>query len=309
MAILFHSLPSSAARWKPLLAELIPELEIRISPDIGNPEDIEYAIVWEPPIGLLASLPNLKLICPLGAGVDHITRDASIPPHLAIARLVDPHMAVLIAEYVALQVQRLHRNDLVYREQQRRHIWREQPQPDAASRTIGLLGLGRLGQAAAQRLRSLGFQLTGWSRTQKAIEGIECNSGKEGFERTVGRADILVCLLPLTAETDGILCRAAFERMKPGAALVNCARGAHVVDADLIAALDSGQLSDAVLDVFRREPLPAEHPFWDHPRIVVTPHVAAFTNPRTAAGIIVENIRRARDGRPLLDLVDRATGY
>ena len=309
MAILFHSLPSSVTRWRPLLAELAPDLEVRISPDIGDAKDIEFAIVWEPPIGLLASLPNLKLVCSLGAGVDHITRDRTIPANVPIARLVDPHMAVLISEYVALQTERIHRNDLLYREQQQRRLWREHPQPDANSRTVGLLGLGRLGEAAARRLLGLDFKVVGWSRTQKSIDAVICYTGAAGLELVLARADILVCLLPLTPDTDGILCQRNFERMKRGAAVVNCARGAHVVDADLIAAIDSGQLSGAVLDVFRREPLPADHPFWAHPRIVITPHVAAFTNPQTAARIILANIRRVLAGGRPRDLVDRAAGY
>ena len=309
MAILFHSGPSSAQRWRPLLAELLPQMEVRFLPDIGNPGDIEYAIVWQPPDGLHASLPNLKLVCSLAAGVDHILHDPTVPVHLPVARLVDPHMAEVIAEYVAVQVQFIHRNGLIYREQQHRRQWQEHRQPDAGTRIVGLLGLGRLGRAAAERLRLLGFPLIGWSRTQKTIDGMECLSGEGGLDTVLRRSDILVCLLPLTAETVDILDQSAFERMKPGSALVNCARGAHVADDDLLAALDRDHLSGAVLDVFRTEPLPSEHPFWSHPKIVLTPHVAAYTNPGTAAQIITENIRRAEAGQPLLDLVDRAVGY
>jgi len=309
MTLLFYSTVDSAARWRAQLERLTGELDIRVWPEIGDPADIDYALVWRPEPGLLATLPNLKLILSLGAGVDHLLGDPQLPCHLPIVRLVDPHMTAAMSEYVTLQVLRLHRRDLDYRAQQERKEWRELDQKNAADRRVGILGFGELGQDAARKLRELGFDVAGWSRSEKTAAGIATDAGAAGLPRLLARSEILVCLLPLTPETEGILDARALALLPRGAALVNAARGAHLVEEDLLAALASGQLSAAVLDVFGEEPLPADHPFWRHPRIVVTPHVAAFTNPATAAPIILDNIRRFEDGRPLLNQVDPARGY
>jgi glyoxylate/hydroxypyruvate reductase A len=309
MALLFRSSVDSAARWRAQLARLTQELEIRVWPEVGDPAEIDYALVWRPEPGLLASLPNLKLILSLGAGVDHLLGDPQLPRHLPIVRLVDPHMTDAMSEYVVLQVLRLHRHDLDYRAQQEARVWRERDQKNAADRRVGILGLGELGRDAAKKLKSLGFDVAGWSRGQKTVAEIECYAGAAGLPELLGRSEILVCLLPLTAETEGILNARTLSLLPWGAALVNAARGAHLVEDDLIAALASGHVSAAVLDVFGDEPLPADHPFWQHPRVVVTPHVAAFTNPATAAPIILDNIRRFEEGRPLLNRVDPARGY
>ncbi len=309
MALLFRSSVDSAARWRAQLARLTQELEIRLWPEVGDPAEIDYALVWRPEPGLLATLPNLKLILSLGAGVDHLLGDPQLPRHLPIVRLVDPHMTDAMSEYVVLQVLRLHRHDLDYRVQQEARVWRELDQKNAADRRIGILGLGELGRDTARKLKALGFDVAGWSRGERAVAGIECHAGAAGLPELLGRSEILVCLLPLTAETEGILSARTLSLLPRGAALVNAARGAHLVEEDLIAALASGHISAAVLDVFRDEPLPADHPFWHHPRVVVTPHVAAFTNPATAAPIILDNIRRFEEGRPLLNRVDPARGY
>src|SRR5438552_8281483 len=309
MTLLFYSTVDSAARWRAQLERLSRELDIRVWPEIGDPAEIDYALVWRPAPGLLATLPKLKLILSLGAGVDHLLGDPQLPRHLPIVRLVDPHMTAAMSEYVVLQVLRLHRRDLDYRAQQERKDWRELDQKNAADRRVGILGFGELGQDAATKLSTLGFDVAGWSRSAKTAAGIATYAGAAGLPALLGRSEILVCLLPLTAETEGILNACTLALLPRGAALVNAARGAHLVEADLLAALASGQLSAAVLDVFGEEPLPAEHPFWHHPRIVVTPHVAAFTNPATAAPIILDNIRRFEEGRPLLNRVDPARGY
>jgi len=309
MTLLFYSTVDSAARWRAQLERLTGELDIRVWPEIGDPAEIDYALVWRPEPGLLAALPNLKLILSLGAGVDHLLGDPQLPRHLPIVRLVDPHMTAAMSEYVTLQVLRLHRSDLDYRAQQQAKEWRELDQKNAADRRVGILGFGELGQDAARQLRALGFDVAGWSRSEKTAGGIACHAGAAGLPRLLARSEILVCLLPLTPETEGILNARTLALLPRGAALVNAARGAHLVEADLLAALAAGQLSAAVLDVFSEEPLPLGHPFWHHPRIVVTPHVAAFTNPATAAPIILDNIRRFQAGQPLLNRVDPAQGY
>jgi glyoxylate/hydroxypyruvate reductase len=307
--ILFRSGPASIARWRPLLAGLMPEHEIRYWPEIGDRAEIDYALVWNPEPGLLASLPNLKLIFGLGAGVDHILRDPSVPPDVPIVRLVDPYMTEAMSEYVALQVLRLHRQDLDYMGQQRAAVWEERDQKNAAERPVGILGFGTLGQHAGKKLKALGFDVAGWSRTAREVPGFAAYAGPEGFDALLRRSEILVCLLPLTAETRGILNAAVFARMRRGAALVNAGRGGHLVEEDLIPALDSGQLSGAVLDVFREEPLPPEHAFWRHPRIIVTPHIAAETHPPTAAAIFRDAIRCFEAGLPVPNRVDPSRGY
>jgi glyoxylate/hydroxypyruvate reductase A len=308
MALLFRSSSDSARRWKAALADTMPDLEVRVWPEIGAREEIEYALVWKPPTGMLASLPNLKLVLSLGAGVDHIFSDTELP-QVPVVRLVDPHMVAAMSEYIVFQVLRLHRQDLAYMAQQRQAAWEEHRQPNANERRVSFLGLGMFATDAALKLQALGFDVAGWSRTPKEIPGIAGFHGEKGLGQLLARTDILVCLLPLTPQTEGILSARLFAGLPRGAAILNAGRGAHLVDADLIPALDSGQLSAAVLDVFRTEPLPPDHPFWRHEKIVVTPHVAAATNPATAAQVVADNIRRAREGRPLLNVVDPQRRY
>lgn len=309
MAILFKTTAAALARWRPHLPAAFPDHDIRYWPEIGDKAAIDYALVWHPDPGLLASLPNLKLIVSLGAGIDHILRDPDLPTGIPILRLVDPHMTQAMCEYVALQVLRLHRQDIDYRRQQAAGEWRELTQPNAAARRVGILGFGTLGQAAGRTMQSLGFSVAGWSRSAKQMAGFTTHDGPAGLDAMLAASDILVCLLPMTPETENILDARLFARLPRGAGLVNAGRGRHLVEADLIAALDSGQLSAAVLDVFRDEPLLPGHPFWRHPRIVVTPHVAADTNPPTAAPIIAAAIRDFAAGRPVANIVDRTRGY
>ena len=309
MALLFRSSVDSEARWAPQLARLMPALEIRVWPEIGDPRNIDYALVWRPEPGLLASLPNLKLILSLGAGVDHILCDPQLPRRVPIIRLVDPYMTDTMSEYVALQVLRLHRRDLEYCAQQAAGIWRELEHKNAAERPVGILGFGQMGQDAGRKLKALGFDVAFWSRTEKAVDGFAGYASPAGLPGLLARSEILVCLLPLTAETERILCARNFGLLPKGSGLINAGRGAHLVEDDLVPTLSSGQLSAAVLDVFRDEPLPPAHPFWRHPRIVVTPHVAALTNPPTAAPIILDNIRRFEAGLPLQNRVNAQRGY
>jgi glyoxylate/hydroxypyruvate reductase A len=309
MALLFYSSVDSAARWQARLAQLSSEIEVRIWPEIGDPAGIDYALVWRPAPGLLASLPNLKLILSLGAGIDHILADPLLPRAIPIVRLVDPCLIAAMSEYVVLQVMRLHRRDLDYRAQQQSGVWRELPQKNAGERPVGILGFGAIGRDAAKKLAGLGFPVSGWTRRPQQIAGFSTYAGMAGLPRLLAGSEILVCLLPLTGETEGILNARTFDFLREGAGLVNAGRGAHLVEEDLIPALNRGRLSAAALDVFRDEPLPPGHPFWRHPRILITPHVAGVTNPLTAAPIILDNIRRCEAGRALLHRVDPARGY
>jgi glyoxylate/hydroxypyruvate reductase len=307
--ILFRSSSSFGERWKSELARYIPDLDFRVYPEIGDPAEIAMALVWKPPHGVLATLPNLKLIASLGAGVDHILEDPSVPRRVPLMRLVDPHMVAAMSEYVLAQVLRLHRQELDYLHQQREIVWKELRQPNAGERRVGILGLGQFGADAAIKLRALGFDVAGWSRSPKLIDGVASFHGDAGFAPFLARSEILVCLLPLTSATESILNARTFALMPRGGMIVNVGRGGHLADDDLLAALDSGQIGGAVLDVFRSEPLPADHPFWRHKRIIVTPHVAAATNPPTAAVIVADNIKRLRAGQPLRHLVDPALEY
>ena len=309
MAILFRSTPAATVRWRHVLGELMPEHEIRYWPEIGDKAAIEYALVWHPEPGLLASLPNLRLIVGLGAGIDHLLRDPELPAGVPILRLVDPYMTDAMSEFVALSVLRLHRGDLDYLAQQRAGEWLERDQKNAAERPVGILGLGTLGRDAARKLAALGFPVAGWNRSGKRVPGFASHAGPSGLAALLGQSEILVCLLPLTPETRGILNAANFARLPRGAAIVNAGRGGHLVEQDLIPALDSGQLSGAVLDVFREEPLPPDHPFWRHPRILVTPHIAAETHAPTAVPIIRDAIRRFAAGLPVENLIDPTRGY
>ena len=309
MAILFKTTPAALARWRPHLAAAFPGGEVRFWPDVGDRAAIDYALVWHPEPGMLATLPNLKLIVSLGAGVDHILRDPHLPRGVPILRLVYPYMTRAMSEYVVCNVLRLHRQDLDYRAQQAAAEWRERDQKNAAERAVGILGFGTLGQDAGRKLAALGFDVAGWSRSAKDVPGIMTYAGAAGLDALLARSEILVSLLPMTPETENILDAVLFARLPRGAALINAGRGRHLVEADLLAALESGQLSGAVLDVFRDEPLPAAHPFWCHPRIVVTPHVAAETHPPTALPIIAAAIRDLEAGLPVANLVDPARGY
>jgi glyoxylate/hydroxypyruvate reductase len=308
LALLFLSNEDDPKAWREELARRLPDLELREWPQLGDPESIEVALVWKPPPGALQGLPNLKAILSLGAGVDGFLKDDTLPD-VPLCRMVDPSMTTSMSEYVLLAVLRHHRRfDRFERARAERRWAFELPKP-APARTVGILGLGVLGGDAARTLAARGFRVLGWSRTPKSIEGVICLSGEDGLSTVAAESEILVCLLPATPDTKGILNADLLGRLPEGACLVNAARGHHLVEEDLLAALDSGRLEAATLDVFHQEPLPPDHPFWNDPRILITPHVASYSLPSTGADQVAENIRRALDGRPLLHVVDRSRGY
>jgi glyoxylate/hydroxypyruvate reductase len=308
MALLFYSLDDDAEAWRRELLRRVPDLDCRVWPEIGDPAAVEAALVWRPPPGLLRSLPNLKAVLSLAAGVDALLADPTLPD-VPLCRLVDPSLTRTMSEFVLLQALRYHRGLDTYARYQRQARWRLHLPPPPAATTVGVMGLGVLGEDAAGVLRAHGFTVRGWSRTRKELAGVACFAGTDGLGEFLGGTGILVCLLPLTAETEGILDARLLARLPVGARLVNVARGRHLVDQDLIDALDRGHLAHASLDVFRDEPLPPEHPFWRHPRIDVTPHVASYGLPESAAEAVADNLRRLREGRSLVNVVDRARGY
>jgi glyoxylate/hydroxypyruvate reductase A len=309
MIAAFLSSTDSFSSWAPALRRAMPHVELREAPHIGDPADIDIAIVWRPMPGWLANLPNLKLILSQGAGVDHILADPLLPRQIPVIRLVDPYMTRQMVEYVTFQVLRLHLREPEFRRQQEQRLWRDMGGAAACDRRIGILGLGELGAAAATALAGLGFDVAGWSRTPKSLPGIASFSGAGALAAFLARTEILVCLMPLTGATRGILGRAAFDCLPQGAGIINAGRGGHLVEADLLDALASGRISEAVLDVFETEPLPPDHPFWTHPRIVVTPHIAALTNPATAAEAMAATLRRWQAGETIPDRVDPDRGY
>jgi glyoxylate/hydroxypyruvate reductase A len=302
LKILFASRIEPAERWLPLLQPLLPKDEFRLE----SKGDEEIAIVAAPPKGTLEKLKDAKLIQSLWMGVEALLADPALPRHVPLARLVDPGMVAAMTETVLAHTLDWHRRLYRYRAQQREAKWHRFRQYMASDHTVGILGLGALGTAAAQRLLALGFNVAGWSRRPKTVEGVRCSTD---ISEVVSLSDVAVCLLPLTPETRGVLNRETLAKIKQGGGVINCARGPHIVRDDLIAALDSGHLAHAWLDVFDKEPLPADDPLWRHPGVSITPHAAALTEPRTAVIEVAANIERIRRGERPANLVDFAAGY
>jgi glyoxylate/hydroxypyruvate reductase len=295
--------------WRSHLSLHLPQNEVFVQANHEyDKRAVEVALVANPPAGSLASLPNLRFIQNLWAGVDRLLSDASLPPDIPIARLVDPTLTRAMVECAIAHVFYLHRQMPAYLKQQSEHEWRQLPQPLAGDRSVGVLGLGALGYAVARALADLHFHVVGWSLHPREAT-IETHHGPGGLARVANRSHILVNLLPLTAHTFGILNAALFRQLPMGSSLINLARGGHVVEGDLLEALDTQRLSHAVLDVFSTEPLPANHPFWAHPQITVFPHVAASTDPESAARIACQNIAAFRAGVAVSGLVLRSRGY
>lgn len=312
MAILFHCTHESVETYRAPLAALLPSMPLRDSADMGPVDAIRYALVWHPPAGLLASLPNLRAVFNLGAGVDGVLGTPAIkelPAHVPLIRLADAGMAPQMVEWVLHGVLRFHRRFEDYAAEQAAGRWSRLAVKPAAETRVGILGLGVLGQAVARQVRALGYQTRGWSRRPRSLDGMATFAGAEGLTPFLAETDILVCLLPLTPETRGLLNAGTLGRLPRGAALINAARGAHVVDADLLRLLDAGHLQGAQLDVFDQEPLPASHPYWTHPRVRITPHVAAETLPGPACDQIADAIGRLERGDTPPHVVDRQAGY
>ena len=307
---------SRAEQFAAEIRALDPEHDIRIDPDVGNIDDIDTALVWQPPPGLLRLMPNLELIVSVGAGVDSLLADPTLP-YVPLVRFVDPDLTGRMVEYVVLHALYHQRRMTEYRAMQARKEWKYLPEPAASEVRVGLMGLGVLGTASADALKRLGYQVRGWSRTPKAVQGVACYSGRLDLEPFLAETDILVVLLPLTADTRGILNRGLIRqisrrgrsRLLPGPVLINAGRGGLQVEADILAALQAGELYAASLDVFEMEPLPAASPLWSHPSVVVTPHNAAESAPAAIARYTLRQMEAQRTGRRLENLVHRARGY
>jgi glyoxylate/hydroxypyruvate reductase A len=308
MTFLYKADPTRGIEWATLFASQAPDLPFRIWPDVGDPSAVRYLATWVPPDDFVSRFPNLEILFSVGAGVDQFDF-ASLPPTLPLVRMVEPGVVGGMVDYVTLAVLAFHRDLPTYMAQQRQKTWAPLRVHTPARRRVGVLGLGQLGQAVLARLTGMGFDCAGWSRSRRDVTGVACFAGEGELDAFLARTDYLVCLLPLTDETRGFLDTNLFARLPKGAVVINCGRGGHLVAEDLLAALESGQVSAAMLDVTDPEPLPPEHPFWEHPRIVLTPHVASMTQPETGVRAVLDNIRRHKAGEPLIGLVDTTRGY
>lgn len=291
-----------------------PTLDVRVWPDAGRLEDIRYVLAWAPPAGVIQSLPNLELIVSVGAGVDHLFRGGPLPK-VPIVRFVDPDLTQRMTTYVTLHVLYHHRRMLELRDQQAARTWKEIHEPAAGDVRVGIMGLGVLGQDSARVLKAIGFTVRAWSRSARSMEGVQSFAGPEGLDAFLAGTDILVSLLPLTKDTRGLINRAFLKklprpsRLPNGPVLINAGRGGLQVEADILAALDAGEIAAASLDVFETEPLPASSPLWTHPRVLISPHIGAESSPIAIGRYAVRQIKALREGRPLENIVDPDRGY
>ena len=300
--------------WREEIEARLPDYAFRLWPesgdaDWGDPAAVRFVMLFKGEPGALRRFPNLRGIMSAGAGVDGIMSDPDLPPGVPIMRLVDDWMSVQLGQWVVHAVLHFARRMPEYQAQQAAGVWHmleDGPQPE---RTVGILGCGEIGSVAGRFLAPMGFRVTGWTRSPRDLGAITNFHGADGLEPFLRGAEYLVCLLPLTDETRGVLNARTLALLPRGAVVVNAARGGHIITADLIAALDSGHLAGAYLDVTDPEPLPPDHPLWRHPRVRITPHVAGLTNPRSAAEQVVENVRRLERGEPPINTVERGRGY
>jgi len=313
MAILLLISDMAPEDWDDAIAQLSEQRSVRVWPYLDDPAEIEYAIVWKPPPGALQGFANLRAIFSMGAGVDHLMGDPDLPD-VPIIRFVADDLTEQMSTYVLHHVLLHHRRHLDYAAQQARKQWRSLPQPPAREVRVGVMGCGVLGSAAAERLAAIGFQTSGWSRSPKTIAGVASYSGADAFDAFLGQTDILVCLLPLTAETRGLLGTGLFQAMAsdgklPGRVLINAGRGGLQNEDQILAALDDGTLWAASLDVFETEPLPENSPLWTHPRVVITPHNAAISDPHALFQYVLEQIGKYERGENVENIVDWQRGY
>ena len=283
-----------------------PDIDIQVYPNIDRPEDVEMALLWQHPPGYLSTFPNLKLISSLGAGVDYILTDSAVPESMPIVRIVDEKLTWSMTNYVIMGVLNFHRQITRYQRDQKRKVW-DMSTPEIPVK-VGVMGVGALGGDVLDKLSYLGFQVFGFGFSEKEDFPYPYFP-KDQLQEFLNEINVLVCLLPLTPETESILNADFFKKCTKGTYLINVARGKHMVEEDLILAINDGFLSGALLDVYRKEPLPEAHPFWEDERIQITPHIASVTNPKAASPQIIENLRRLKSNQPLINLVNRNRGY
>lgn len=308
MQLAYYGDENRGRAWQEAVTRALPQVRFLRWPDIGDAAQVRHIVAWTLPDEVIAALPNIEVLFSVGAGIDQldVTR---LPQGLRIVRMIEPGITGTMADYVSMGVLALHRDLPFHISEQRAGRWTWRDVAPANECRVGVMGLGELGRAALAKLAPHGYRLSGWSRTQRQLDGVECFSGEQGLAPFLAQCDILVCLLPLTAETHHILNRTVFSALPRGARLLNAARGGHLDQDDLLAALDSGQLAAAMLDVTDPEPLPAGHPFYSHPAILMTPHVAGITRTDSAVHSLIDNLGRLLKGHPLIGEVDLSRGY
>ncbi len=296
-------------KWKEILLKEDADLDIEIWPEVKEPEKVQFAVVWRHPQHSLNQFPNLKAVSSLGAGVDHILRDETLPEGVKICRVVDDNLVEQMKDYLTAAVLDYYLNTYTYYQQKQEGTWKPLPKKKMDSLKIGVMGLGQIGRPVAKRFVDLGFEVTGWSNSPKDIDGVQTFAGKAELTNFLKETNVLICLLPLTPQTKGILNLDLFKKLKQPGYLINAGRGGQLVDEDLIYAFDKGLLEGAQLDVFNEEPLPEKHPFWNRQKIIITPHVSAETDASEVAPQIIENYKRLLSGMPLKNSVKRQRGY
>ena len=292
--------------WREALAACLPEATVHAGPDAP---ECDYAVLWKPPAALFDTQTRLKALFSLGAGVDGLLAMSSLPRNVPLVRIEDCGMSAQMIEYALYVALRRFRSFAEYADAQTERRWAPRGLRMREDFSIGVLGLGVLGSTVANALAGFGFAVSGWSRTPKSIEGIECVHGSSGLDTLLARSEVLLVLLPLTGDTEGLIDRELLAKLPEGAALANLSRGEIVDDEALLEALDSGQVAEAFLDVFRREPLPRDHRYWTHPRVRMTPHVAALTPFSFACEQVARKIRQLESAEPISGIVDRSRGY
>ncbi|GAB2766137.1 2-hydroxyacid dehydrogenase [Salinimicrobium soli] len=292
--------------WKKALQEYDPEIEVEVFPEVKKPEAVEMALSWNHPTGNFKSYPNLRVVASMGAGIDHIFHDPQLPKQVQVTRVVDEKLTEDMSNFV-LALALDHIREISYHHSN--NGWDKKMYRRPEETRIGIMGLGVLGMAVAEKLKMNGFPVSGWAAGPKKMVAVNTFFGEEQLDDFLAEVNVLVCLLPLTPETENILNKSLFQKLPKDAYLINVARGKHLVENDLLEMIDNGHLSGASLDVFRQEPLPKEHPFWKHPKIQVTPHNASITSPRSVVPQIADNYHRLKKGDPLTNLVSRQKGY
>lgn len=309
MGILVRTTPIPSGAYADALREIADDIPVWTEKDAPAPEDVEAILAWRMPGGVLPCYPNLRVLCSIGAGVDALLATPDLAPDVIVTRVVDPAQAVEIAQFVVGGALHFTRDLSSYARQQTRAQWRRLPVRPMSRCRVGVMGLGRVGRAIARAFLPLGYPVAGWSRSPQTLDEVEVYHGQDALRAFVKRTDILVCALPLTALTRGMLNRELLAQLPVGSIVVNVGRGEHLIESDLRSLLDAGHLGAAVLDVFEQEPVPADNWVWSHPQVLATPHIASSPGKRIVAEQCVDALRRARLGLPQPQRVDRSAGY